>query len=198
MTHNHLSLSTFLMSVTHEKTIIITATCTHTCHYTEWEWCTLDSNFSVVETVCLSGACHLHSCRERESRGRRGNTFNEVSWLEKHKQRVTKDVTLTTCVQCTYTCIYRLSQSLLLATYFVMGLLMCGKRLGVCWALEGGVAKPVPHLGGMCRTQWPLEGSICLRVDHCSQRDDGAEANTVASSAARENDFSGASEGGTQ
>ena len=82
--------------------------------------------------------------------------------------------------------------------YLVMGLLMWGKRLGVPRDQEGGVANPVPHLGGLWRTQWPLEGSICLNVDHCSQREEGAEAYTFFSSVAREKDLRGASERGTQ
>lgn len=85
------------------------------------------------------------------------------------------------------------------STYFVIGLLMCGNCFGVLCDLEGGVAKPVPHLGGMCCIQCPFEGNICLRVDHCSQREEGAdEAYTPSSSAARENTLSGASDGGTQ
>lgn len=82
--------------------------------------------------------------------------------------------------------------------YLVMGLLIWGERLGVLRDQEGGVAKPVPHLGGVWRTQWPLEGSICLSVDHCSQREDGAEAYNSVSSVAREKDLRGASESGTQ
>lgn len=46
--------------------------------------------------------------------------------------------------------------------------------------------------------QCPCDGSICLSVDHCSQREDGVDANTPVSSSAREKDLSGASAGGTQ
>ena len=75
---------------------------------------------------------------------------------------------------------------------------MCGRCLGVLWDQEGEFAKPVPHFGGPWGTQCPLEGSICLRVDHSSQRENGAEANSPFSSLAREKDLRGASAGGTQ
>ena len=57
---------------------------------------------------------------------------------------------------------------------------------------------PVPHFGGLGLVQCPLEGSIWRRVDHCSQREDGAEAWTSFSSPALEKDLSGASGRGTQ
>lgn len=83
-------------------------------------------------------------------------------------------------------------------THFVMGLLMWENLLGFLDTQDGGAANPVPHLGGVCLAQWPLEGSICLRVDHCSQREDGAELWTRCSSAVLEKDLRGASERGTQ
>ena len=75
---------------------------------------------------------------------------------------------------------------------------MCGRQVGLLLDQEGGLANPVPHLGGLWRTQWPMDGSICLRVDHCSQQEDGADAKGSFSSSARENDLRGGSEGGTQ
>ncbi len=83
-------------------------------------------------------------------------------------------------------------------TYSVMGLLMCGDRFGFLPEQEGGVERPVPHLGGWCLMQWPLEGSICLSVDHCSEREEGADVWMRFSSEALEKAFRGASESGTQ
>lgn len=62
-----------------------------------------------------------------------------------------------------------------LFSYLVIGLLMWGRRVSFFVDHVGGVEIPVPHLGWEHRLQCPLEGSICLRVDHSSQREEGEE-----------------------
>lgn len=52
---------------------------------------------------------------------------------------------------------------------------MWGRRVSFFVDHVGGVEIPVPHLGWEHRLQCPLEGSICLRVDHSSQREEGEE-----------------------
>ena len=63
----------------------------------------------------------------------------------------------------------------MILSHSVIGLLMWGKRFRFFVDHVGGVDIPVPHLGWEHRLHCPLEGSICLRVDHSSQREEGEE-----------------------
>ena len=75
---------------------------------------------------------------------------------------------------------------------------MCGKRFGRLADCGGGCERSVPHFGGRWCSQWPFDGNICLRVDHCSQRVEGAHTCMLFSSLARESNLIGGSDSGTQ
>lgn len=56
----------------------------------------------------------------------------------------------------------------------------------------------MPHLSGSVCQLCPFEGSICLNVDHCSHRDDGADTCISFSSFDREKYLIGISGTGIQ
>lgn len=64
--------------------------------------------------------------------------------------------------------------------------------------MDGGLAKSVPQLGGLCRTGLPVDGKICLSVDQSSLLVLVEETYICLSSADRETDLKDASPSGTQ
>ena len=56
----------------------------------------------------------------------------------------------------------------------------------------------MPHLGANVCQLCPFDGNICLNVDHCSQRDEGADMCISFSSFDREKYFIGISGTGIQ
>ncbi len=64
--------------------------------------------------------------------------------------------------------------------YLVIGLFMWGKRSWNCFDIEGGSPRPVPQFGGTIECGRPLEGNICLKVDHSSHLVLGIDGQTLS------------------